>query len=97
MLKLDPLVVLPRQLWYNGHREPGRTVSDGLESEAEAVCAMLFEHIGVIGEQAAYQPDRYVGVRGHTIAYIGDTPPEEDFGQRYDGREMCIRDRPRKA
>lgn len=51
---------------------------------------MLFEHIGVIGEQAAYQPDRYVGVRGHTIAYIGDTPPEEDFGQRYDGRGKVL-------
>ena len=51
---------------------------------------MLFEHIGVIGEHAAFQPDRFVGVRGHTIAYIGDTPPGEDYGEHYDGRGKVL-------
>lgn len=47
---------------------------------------MLFEHIGVIDEDFAYRPDCFVGVRGDTIEYLGPTPPERDFGERYDGR-----------
>ena len=46
---------------------------------------MLFEHIGIIDGDFAYKADCFVGVRGDTIAYVGQQAPAEDFGGRYDG------------
>lgn len=46
---------------------------------------MLFEHIGIIDESFAFQPDCFVGVKGDTISYIGTEAPSESFGERFDG------------
>lgn len=48
---------------------------------------MLFAHIDILDENLDYQQDRFVGVVGDTIAYIGAEEPTapERFGQRYDG------------
>lgn len=48
---------------------------------------MLFKNIAIIDEDFAYQPSRFVGVKGSTIDYIGDTAPTNaaDYGQEYDG------------
>lgn len=51
---------------------------------------MLFENIAILDENLKYQPNKYVGVKGDTIAYIGDAPPsdaatEPAFAETYDG------------
>ena len=46
---------------------------------------MLFENITYLAPDGRAVPNAYVGVRGNTIAYLAQTPPGEDFGERYDG------------
>ena len=46
---------------------------------------MLFSNIHILDEQFQHRSGCYVGVRDGIIAYIGDVPPAEDFGEVYDG------------
>lgn len=52
---------------------------------------MLFEKITVLSEDfASVKAGQYVGVRDGRIAYLGGTPPEGDWGERFDGRHALI-------
>lgn len=51
---------------------------------------MLFCNIDLLDEQFALRRGQYVGVKDGVIAYIGDTAPEEDYGERYDGRHRLL-------
>ena len=42
---------------------------------------MLFSNITIIDENFNVRPNMYVGIRGKTIAFIGDSKPYEDFGE----------------
>ena len=46
---------------------------------------MLFSKIDILDEQFEHHTGYYVGVKEGKIAYLGPTPPEEDFGEVYDG------------
>jgi len=46
---------------------------------------MLFSNIDILDENLEYRKNCYVGVKDQKIAYIGETAPEEDFGEVYDG------------
>lgn len=48
---------------------------------------MLFERIGIIDENFAFQKDCWVGIAGDRIDYVGPCAPDnaEDYGERYDG------------
>ncbi len=46
---------------------------------------MLFSHIDILDENFDHRENCYVGVRDHTIVYIGSEAPAEDFGEVYDG------------
>ncbi len=46
---------------------------------------MLFSNIHILDENLEHKTGCYVGVRGQVIAYIGQEPPKEDFGEVYDG------------
>ncbi|MGI6181828.1 MAG: amidohydrolase [Agathobaculum sp.] len=51
---------------------------------------MLFCNIDLLDESFALKRGQYVGVRDGRIAYIGDTEPDDDFGERYDGRHRLL-------
>ena len=46
---------------------------------------MLFSNIDILDENLEHRRNCYVGVKDQKIAYIGETVPEEDFGEVYDG------------
>ena len=46
---------------------------------------MLFKNIFLLNEDFEIEPNRYIGVKDSHIAYVGDTMPNEDFGEVYDG------------
>ena len=46
---------------------------------------MLFSNIDILDENLEHRTSCWVGVKDGRIAYIGQTPPEEDFGEVYDG------------
>lgn len=46
---------------------------------------MLFHNIDILDENLDHHSGYHVGIRGERIAYIGATPPLEDFGETYDG------------
>lgn len=51
---------------------------------------MLFCKIDLLNEGLELERGRYVGVKDGRIAYIGETEPQEDFGERYDGRHRLL-------
>lgn len=51
---------------------------------------MLFSDITVLNENFAACAHKYVGVKGDKIAYIGDTAPQTDFGEVYDGKNRLL-------
>ncbi len=51
---------------------------------------MLFCHIDLIDSAFSLRRDQFVGVREGRIAYIGDTRPEGDWGDCYDGRHRLL-------
>ena len=51
---------------------------------------MLFCNIDLFDENFALKRGQYVGVKDGKIAYIGDTEPQEDYGERYDGRHRLL-------
>ena len=51
---------------------------------------MLFEHIDILDENFEHHRNRFVAVRGDKIAYVGETRPEGDFGEVYDGRGKLL-------
>lgn len=51
---------------------------------------LLFEHVSLMDETGALVTDRYVGVRGDTIAYLGPDKPEEDAVRTIDGAHRCM-------
>jgi 5-methylthioadenosine/S-adenosylhomocysteine deaminase len=46
---------------------------------------MLFKNISVLSDEGRAEPNKYVGVTGSRIAYIGDEPPSANFGESYAG------------
>ncbi len=46
---------------------------------------MLFKQITILDEDFNSREAMYVGIRGDRIEYIGETMPEEDYGQVYEG------------
>lgn len=46
---------------------------------------MLFRQITLLDENFKIRENMYVGTKGDRIAYIGEEPPKEDFGETYDG------------
>ncbi len=51
---------------------------------------MIFEKIAVLKADGTYLPSCYVGVRGDRIAYVGETAPTEDYGERIDGADRLL-------
>ena len=51
---------------------------------------MLFCNIDLLDEKYETKRNQYVGVKDGRIAYIGASAPEEDFGERYDGRHRLL-------
>ena len=55
---------------------------------------MLFERIGIINENFAYQPDTYVITEGSHITYIGSEKPSEErmkaAGEVYNGKDKLL-------
>ena len=51
---------------------------------------MLFCNIDLLDENFALKRGQYVGVKDGKIAYIGDTEPQEDYGERYDGKHRLL-------
>ena len=51
---------------------------------------MLFCNIDLLDEKFETKRNQYVGVKNGRIAYIGASAPEEDFGERYDGRHRLL-------
>ena len=51
---------------------------------------MIFEKIAVLKADGTYLPSCYVGVRDAYIRYVGITPPNEDYGERIDGRNRLL-------
>ena len=51
---------------------------------------LLFEHVSLMDETGALVTDRYVGVRGDMIAYLGPDKPEEDAVRTIDGAHRCM-------
>lgn len=46
---------------------------------------MLFSKIDILDEHLNHRTGCYMGIKDKRIAYIGDVPPQEDFGEVYDG------------
>ncbi len=46
---------------------------------------MLFSNIDILDEDFEHQKGCFVGVKDDKIAYISKKPPQEDFGELYDG------------
>ncbi len=51
---------------------------------------MLFAGIGLLDEQGRYYENQFLGVHGKKIRYIGAEPPQEDYGERYEGRGKLL-------
>ncbi|MDO4860643.1 MAG: amidohydrolase family protein, partial [Bacillota bacterium] len=51
---------------------------------------MLFKNITIIDEKIQVRENMYVGVEGDTIDYIGETEPEKDYGEQYDGKGKLL-------
>lgn len=53
---------------------------------------MLFANIDILDENLEHQKNRYVGVEGARITYIGTAEPEDAarYGERYDGRGKLL-------
>ena len=51
---------------------------------------MLFRNIDLLDEQFQLKRGQYVGVKDGVIAYIGETAPQEDYGEVYDGRHRLL-------
>ena len=51
---------------------------------------MLFCNIDLLDENFALKRGQYVGVKDGEIAYIGDAEPQEDYGERYDGKHRLL-------
>lgn len=53
---------------------------------------MLFANIDLLDENLDYQKNRYVGVQGCTITYVGSEEPADAaaYGERYDGRGKLL-------
>lgn len=47
---------------------------------------MLFKDITILNETLDVEYHRYVGIKEDRIGYIGDTAPQGDWGEEYDGR-----------
>jgi len=46
---------------------------------------MLFSNIDILDENLDLKKNQYVAIKDSRIAYIGDSKPDEDFGEVYDG------------
>ncbi len=51
---------------------------------------MLFENIAVLKSDGTYLENRYVGIRDGRIAFVSDTQPTEDFGERVCGTDRIL-------
>lgn len=51
---------------------------------------MLFSDITVLNENFEACAHKYVGVAGDKITYIGDTAPQADFGEVYNGKNRLL-------
>lgn len=51
---------------------------------------MLFENITILDEELEVRHNMYVGVKNEFIEYIGESRPEEDYGDTYDGRGKLL-------
>lgn len=51
---------------------------------------MLFCNIDLLDENFECKRGQYVGVKDGKIAYIGDVEPQEDYGERYDGKHRLL-------
>ena len=51
---------------------------------------MLFSNITILDENFEIKENRYVGVQGARIVYIGEEAPEQDFGEVYDGKGRLL-------
>ena len=53
---------------------------------------MLFANIDILDENLDYKKNRFVGVEGSTITYVGETEPADAarFGERYDGHGKLL-------
>ena len=51
---------------------------------------MLFCNIDLLDEDFECKRGQYVGVKDGKIAYIGDAEPQEDYGERYDGKHRLL-------
>lgn len=51
---------------------------------------MIFENVAVLKADGTYLPCAFVGVRDSRIAYVGETAPTEDFGERVDGHDRLL-------
>ena len=51
---------------------------------------MLFSDITILDENLDVRENMYVGTRDERIAYIGNTVPDTDFGEKYDGRGKLL-------
>ena len=51
---------------------------------------MLFSNISILDENLDHLMGQYVGVKDGLIKYIGDVPPEEDYGEVYDGQGKLL-------
>jgi len=46
---------------------------------------MLFTNITLLDENFEIKRDQFVGTKNDRIAYIGDTEPQDNYGEKYDG------------
>ena len=51
---------------------------------------MLFEDITILDEELEVKEHMYVGVKDSFIDYIGESRPQEDYGEVYDGRGRLL-------
>ena len=51
---------------------------------------MLFSNIDILDEHLEHRKGYYIGVKDGRIAYIGETAPQEDFGEVYDGEGKLL-------
>ena len=51
---------------------------------------MLFQDITILDDRFERRDHMYVGVSDGTIDYIGDTIPQKDYGQVYEGKGKLL-------
>lgn len=51
---------------------------------------LLFEDISILDEDYTVRTHQWVGITDDVIAYIADRAPEEDFGEKIDGRHLLL-------